>query len=261
MSDLFINEADIIWKKVRYLKKPWQATDEEAKWEMELILPEPLASWDVFSVWEAERYDSMKKHLKKGDILFDCGAEVGWLSVVYANIVGAENLVLFEPTPEFASNIRLTFKHNNLSDPKAFYGGLLSDKTIMPENIDFDIRHRGIWPETAFTGKIIDKMKYRYIHENSHNTPQITIDDYVRQTGIIPNALTIDCEGCDLLILKGAKNTLREYPLKVWVSQHNDLALKNYGIKPGEIETFMEELGYRGDFLAEDHESHFYYCK
>ncbi len=252
----FIPKDKIEWKLVRYLKVPWQTTDELAYWKYELWLNEPLASWDVFTIWEADRIASMEKHLRKGDVLFDIGTEQGWCNLVYARMVGPENMVLIEPTQEFWPNIKALWDKNYPGvKPKGFYDGLFSDKTT-------DLQRGGNnfidWP-TVSGGDLIDRNKYQYIHENTENVPEMTIDDYVTRTGIVPNALTMDTEGSEMLILKGAKQTLKKHTPKLWISVHPDMALRDYGVKPNEIHDYLKSLGYRGEYLATDHEEHWYY--
>lgn len=251
----YIPKDKIEWKKVRYLKIPLEATDEEADWMYSFWLNEPLASWDVFSYWEKERIFSMREHLRKGDVLFDIGTEQGWCNLVYAEIVGPENMVLIEPTPEFWPNIKTVWEKNFDIEPNAFYDGFFSDKTTEKRAG----RRFLFWPSDS-EGDLIDRNSYRYIHEHK-DIPQITIDDYVEMTGILPDALTMDTEGSELLILRGAEKTLKRLSLKVWVSIHPDLGLRDYGIKAEETIKFMNDLGYKAQFLAKDHEEHYYFSK
>ena len=251
----YIKPADIEWKRVRYIKLPLSGDDNTSKWLYEFWLNEPLASWDVFSYWEVERILSMRKNLAKGDVLFDIGTEQGWCNLAYADMVGAENMVLIEPTQEFWGNIRTLWEKNYDKKPLAFYDGFFSDKTTDSRNVDFTK-----WVK-ASKNDIIDRNKYQYIHDNYEKVPEITLDDYVAKTGIIPNAITMDTEGSELLILRGAINTLKQNNLKVWVSIHDDLGLENYGIKDTDTVEFLESLGYKGEFLAKDHEQHWYFEK
>lgn len=233
------------WNKVNYLRQ-----GDSQNYDFELILPEPLASWDVYDYWEKVRTESMRDRLKKGDTLFDIGAEHGWLSVVYAHFVGASNMVLIEPTKEFWPNIRQTWERNLNDPPKACYAGLFSDKTTA-KYITRD------WPPDS-DGELIDKNKYEYIHSNS-GIPEVKLDEYVAATGIKPNALTIDTEGSELLILKGARTIIEACKPIVWVSEHPDLAFKDYGVKENEVADFMKSLGYKRTVLGIDHEVHVLY--
>lgn len=251
----FIPKDKIEWKLVRYLKEPWQTTDELAHWKYHIWLNEPLASWDVFTIWEKERIASMEKHLKKGDVLFDIGTEQGWCNLVYARMVGAKNMVLIEPTQEFWPNIQALW-NKNYSDvqPKGFYAGLFSDKTTdKRKNLNATE-----WPLPS-SGDLIDRNKYQYIHENSENVPEITIDEYVNRSGIVPDAMTCDTEGSEYLIFKGGEQTLKKYKPKLWISVHPDMALRDYGVKENELDDYLKSLGYKGEHLATDHEEHWYY--
>lgn len=253
MSNLLVPEDQVIWKKVRYLKINEEGPEENHPWEFELILPEPLASWDTFSVWEKERTRSMRDNLKQGDVLFDIGSEHGWLSCVYAQFVGAQNMVLFEPTPEFWPNIKATWEHNGLATPKANVWALVGSENGTQPSIAIND-----WPEQAKTGRLIPKLAYRYIHDESHvaETPMITIDTFVEQTGIVPDAISADTEGAEILIIRGAEKTLREHHPIVWLSVHPDLALRDGYGDVQNIYDFMGSLGYTSTYLATDHEVH-----
>lgn len=250
----YINKNDIVWKTVKYLKEPLGAAPQHAIWKYNFVLPEPLASWDVFDYWEKERIASMEQHLNQGDVLFDIGTEQGWCNLAYAEMVGPENMVLIEPTREFWGNIKQTWEKNYTVAPKASLCALLSDKTS-----NGYVANNEAWCQEASSDTIIDRNKYQYIHENSEAIPEIKLDDYVAQTGIIPDALTMDVEGAELLILRGAENTLRTHKPKLFISIHPDLGERDYGIKKEDTINFLESLGYTGEYLATDHEEHYYF--
>lgn len=243
----FIPRDQVEWKTVRYLECP------DGSWEYELTLPRPLADWDVWSYWERERVHSMQQHLKPGMTLFDVGTEQGWCNLVYASMVGPENMVLIEPTKEFWPNIRATWEHNYDAPPRACYDGLLSDKSTEDLSTFF-----GGWP-IGSGGPLIDRNKYQYIHEHSDDVPEMRLDDLVEHSGVVPQALTIDVEGAELLVFKGAAETLRQHRPLVWCSVHPDLGERDYGVTPDQVHDFMASFGYTGTHLGTDHEQHWYY--
>jgi len=248
---MFIEINDIDWKEVGYLRQ-----GETFNYDYTLTLNEPLASWDVWDYWERERIESMRQHLNKGDVLFDIGTESGWCNLVYADIVGPENMVLIEPTPEFWPNIHALWYKRFDVNPRGCYAGLMS-------NITTDTRkgyELNSWGEN-YLGPIVDRNKYIYIHDNSEQIPMITIDEYVSETGIVPDAITIDVEGAELLVFKGGENTLKNNNLKLFVSIHDDLGIRDYNTTPEQTIEFLESLGYHGEFLAKNHEAHWYFTK
>ena len=250
-----IPKDEVVWRETKIHKINTDGPAEQHPYKHKFILPVPLADWDVFDYWERERFDSMEKHLKQGDVLFDIGTEQGWCNLIYAQFVGAENMVLIEPTPEFWPNIKETWLKNYRKLPKAYYDGLFSDKTTDERK---DAKDFSVWPQAAY-GDLIDRNSYKYIHEHGDVVPQITIDDYVKRSGVVPTALTMDTEGSELLILRGAAKTLKKHHPQVWVSIHPELSVEfGYGTKE-EVLELMKKLGYEGEMLAADHEEHWYF--
>ena len=248
---MFIAKDKVQWKVVNYLRQ-----GETFNYDYSLILNEPLASWDVWDYWERHRVKSMEQNLRRGDILFDIGTEAGWCNIVYGNIVGFENMVLVEPTPEFWPNIKEIWYRNTAHPPLACFAGFFSNISTLPI---------GVLPKHKFPscadGDLIDRNSYKYIHEHGNQIPQITLDAYCEMTGIRPNAITIDCEGSEGLILRGAEQTLANGNLKVWVSEHDDLMWRDYNSTAEMIDQYMSELGYTREVLGLDHERHVYYYK
>ena len=237
------------WVKSNVIKVA-DTPQPDGQWLYSIWLPHFLATWDVFAVWEKERLASMEKHLKKGDVLFDIGTEVGWMNIIYAQFVGPENMVLMEPTTAFWQNIIETWTRNFPGiAPLACYNGLISDKTTGNPMI----YPRGFPP---VEGELIHSMAYTYIHEHGETAPQLTLDDFVDRTGTVPKALTIDVEGAELLVLEGAQKTLADNDLLVWVSIHPDLGKRDYDLEQLQVHRYMVALGYVGEYLATDHEQH-----
>lgn len=237
------------WIKTKVIKTEDIPTPD-GTWLYEIVLPHPLNEWDVFAVWEKERFASMAEHLKKDDVLFDIGTEHGWMTAIIAKYF-TPNVVLFEPTGEFWPNIRQTWEHNDLPTPLGCFHGLVGEET---RDATYNLM---AWPKASH-GELIEKLAYRYLHEHPQD-PRTTIDDFVAGSGLIPTAVTIDVEGAELLVLRGAENTLRRYKPKLWISIHPDLGKRDYGLKEGQVQSFLEELGYKGEHLATDHEEHWFF--
>lgn len=244
----FIDRGEVEWKSTQILR-----VGDSRDYEYQFDLPRPLADWDVFDYWELARFHSMRDHLTPGMVLYDVGTEQGWCNLMYASMVGPENMVLVEPTSEFWPNIRATWERNYPGvRPRACYDGLISDKTTDPRPFAYG------WPAGS-DGPLIDRNKYQYIHEHSADVVEMTLDDLVGRTGVVPDAVTMDVEGAELLVLHGGEQTLRAHHPLMWVSVHPDLGERDYGITPDQVHAFMADLGYTGQHLATDHEQHWLY--
>lgn len=228
-------------------------------------LPDNIADWDAISGdpvarrgWEYCRFESMQKNLHYGDIFFDVGAEHGWISAIIAReFVGAENMVLFEPSPEFWVNIRRIWKWNNLDDPMGFWPGFVSNGSSGGK-----VHGLNEWPTTAdATQPEVPGMAYRSLVDPS-TIPSIRIDDFVEATGIWPTAINIDIEGAELMALQGAGRMLTHPNTRltnVWVSIHPDLLERDFGSTKQDVLDFMADCGWSGVHLGTDHEEHWWW--
>lgn len=213
---------------------------------------------DWWPDWEVARFRSMEENLKKGDILFDVGSETGWISAIYAQFVGAENMCLFEPTPELWPAIKATWQQNGLDVPRATCPALVSDTSR--EYVDNPmVGGLRSWPILAYGEMLLENVKYNHINEDSDRRPQITLDRFVQITGIEPRAITIDVEGAEYQVLWGAQETIRRCRPLVWVSIHEQFMVDRYKVWPATLRLLMESCGYQPNFLAEDHEGHWFF--
>lgn len=227
----------------------------------EYILPDAIADWDAPSHWERERLASMQQFLQPGWVLYDIGTEHGWLSAVYGAWVGYEHMVLIEPSQEMWVDIHKIWEANGFPDPAYCFAGFISNEG----DASFPRSGKGKtsklitgWPVFADTSlPESGPMAYRNLGAHRETIPTSTVDQMVAGTGIIPQALTIDVEGAEFLVLQGAEQTLRDHRPHVWCSVHPDLMERDFGVERVEVMfEFMDALGYKRDYLGTDHEQH-----
>ena len=236
-----------------------------------LWLPDNVADWDGitgdFSAghgWEFARFKSMQERLAYGHFLYDVGAEHGWISAVLAReFVGAENMVLFEPSPDFWVNIHKTWEYNGLRMPAVMWPGFVGETNqgVTPGNSSAKALSQ--WPKgSGLDRPECEAMAYRSL-ANPAEIPTITIDRAMERTGRHPYALNIDVEGAELLVLRGAEKVLSD-PFgrlhSVWVSIHEDLMVP-FGHTPDDVHKFMRDAGWLGQYLGTDHEAHWLYTR
>lgn len=229
-------------------------------WELEL--PEHRAERPQWSLenggWEKERLIAMYASIGEGDLVYDIGAEEGDMPALWASW-GAD-VVLVEPNPLVWPNIRCIFEGNSLVDNvRGYHVGFAGD--IPGENPEWDAEHVGVgtWPKCAY-GPVIPDHGFLHLVERPE-VPITTIDALAAEHGA-PTHITIDVEGSELMVLRGAENTLRDARPVVFASLHTDAPwmAEKYPDGGGEhVNAFMTSLGYEAIHLATDHEIHMEY--
>lgn len=225
--------------------------------EWTFLLPDQIADWDAITGWEEERLASMQQHLKPGMVLYDIGVEHGWLSAVYGSFTGHGNMVLVEPSPEMWVNIRKTWEANKFDQPIAsfqMFCGEHSNVRFGPKSTQVTV-----WPDATAdweTAPETEAMAYRYLTAPGA-IGTVTIDQIAKVTKRVPDAITVDVEGFELEVMRGAEGTLRLYRPLVWLSVHPDLMAANAGHPDvQELFDFMTTCGYSREYLGTDHEQH-----
>jgi FkbM family methyltransferase len=220
-----------------------------------LLLPEHRAARPEWPWWEAQRLAAMFHHIGPNDVVYDIGAEEGDFPALWASW-GAE-VVLFEPNERVWPNIRAIFEANRLIHRlRGAHIGFAG-----PESRHSDAyRIRQEWPEAAY-GPIIGDHGFCNLSERP-DLDVVTIDECWSELGAPqPTVITMDVEGAEFEVLKGAVATLDGPRPKVFISIHKTFAWEMYGHLDVEttILRFMHAFDYEEQFLCTDHESHWFF--
>lgn len=247
---------------------PMRRTRINERWE--LLLPEHRAARPEWPEWERERLAAMAERIGPGDVVFDVGAEEGDFPALWASW-GAE-VVMVEPNPRVWPNIRAIFRANELEDRvRGWFVGFVGEKVDLYRP-DWMTEHVGAlwrvgdephgcvpgrpWPQCAY-GPVIGDHGFLVLPERP-DCPVTTVDELAARYGA-PTVITLDVEGAEATVLRGAARTLREERPTVFVSVHIDLPWideKYPGDTREVVLSLMGQAGYVGEHLATDHEEH-----
>jgi FkbM family methyltransferase len=167
---------------------------------------------------EPEQTGVVTRTLKEGQVLFDIGANVGYYTLLASRAVGDRGrVVAFEP---FIRNVAFLARHVAMNH--------LSNVILMPYALscvagltEFKPGRNNALGCLAGVGSERDAAD-RDQRSPSVAVPSTTLDDFVAHHGLVPDAVKIDVEGAELLVLQGARQTLRRRGPKIFLSTHTE---------------------------------------
>jgi FkbM family methyltransferase len=171
---------------------------------MTLVLPEAVSNEIALSgAYEIDLTIALIQLLEPGMVFFDIGAHRGYFSLLATRLVGTTGQVhAFEPTPGtyeiLSSNLR---SHSNAH---------LNNVAVYSESKELIFHDFGL-SAPAFNSLYaprLSKEVAQQIPVEHRRVPAVSIDDYVKKSGIRPNLIKIDAESAEADILRGMAETL-----------------------------------------------------
>lgn len=184
--------------------------------------------------------------IRNGDVVFDIGANRGYYTLLFSHLAGKSGRVhAFEPVPATFSRLARMVAAGNRFDNVDVNEVAMGDRTgavnfYVPGDDDGQAsmkKHNvGSWADAAIITPVKCKM--------------IRLDDYVssRQTSRL-DFVKCDVEGAELLVLRGALDSLRELRPILYLEVCGEWT-KNFGYSPDEISKHLLTLGYSDFYLV-----------
>jgi FkbM family methyltransferase len=173
-------------------------------------------------------------HLYDGATVVDVGAHVGLHTLMFSCRVGAAgHVIAVEPSPANADLLRLHLVWNDRMNVTVI------EAVVGDHEGAIEFAYRA---DAADPGGFANSIVYDIGGLRKH-MPMTTLDAICK--GLLPDLVKIDVEGAELLVLRGAEETLaRSAPILV-VAVHPE-PLKMLGSTPTELVAFLSERDYQG---------------
>jgi len=205
-----------------------------------LLDPNDLVSREILKTgaWEPASWRAIERHLPDGGTFVDVGAHIGYYTLKAAPVVGpAGHVIAVEPNPDTVRKLRGNVQASQASvvsvQPVACSDaeGSLELFAAPDSNTGETSLSRA---NASSTGAVVRSYKVR----------ARPLDDIIRDAGVSRvDAVKIDVEGAELLVLKGAQQTLAKYRPTVIV-ELIDRQLKAMGTNTAEVTELMRAHGY-----------------
>lgn len=177
---------------------------------------------------EMETKKWVVENVKNGWVIFDCGANIGYYSIIFSKLSPNGKVYAFEPTDTIDKLIN-NLNYNNIKN--VYYHRIaLSNKTGVRKD-----RVYKIW------GKDPEFSEYNFM----------TIDHFVLKYKIEKlNLIKIDVDSYDFEVLQGAVDTLERFNPFVIVELNHALSLRN--TSNYEALKWMMNLGYDSGLVLDN---------
>ncbi len=185
---------------------------------------------------QRREFGIIKRHVRRGDIVCDIGANKGSFIYWLSWYVGDGRVIAFEPQPELA---------HALADDCRVIG--LGNVTVEARAVDEHSGHRDLFiPEGHHPGASLHRPRGEAGHFATLSVPAVSLDGYFGEKDRV-SLLKIDVEGAEFAVLKGAERILRQHaPLLVFECENRHLSPGNVH----DVFLWLAGLGYEGSFIA-----------
>lgn len=182
---------------------------------------DPRDQLNLFSngIYEPFETEIVKTEIRKGDIVLDIGANIGYYTLIFANLVGPEGKVFaFEPDP---GNFALLEKN---VEANGYHNVILVNKAVSNKNGKIKL----YLSDDIGDHRIYDSGDGR----KSVEIEAIRLDDYFKQGNSRVNFIKMDIQGAEWEAIQGMNLLLQKNKdLKV-ITEFSPKLLRISGIRP-----------------------------
>jgi len=167
--------------------------------------------------------------VKEGMNVIDIGANVGITTVTVARKIGRRGkLYSFEPTPEYFNILKENISSNGLENVKVYELAVTDQVGRVP------------FSQKELSSGIVFEQGAKRFEVSTTSIDRFLSEEKIQRIDLI----NLDCEGSELLVLKGAKETLRKNKVKIFCEIHHDF-LKQLGQSVEDIVQYLQGLEFQ----------------
>ena len=178
---------------------------------------------------EGAEVEFLESTIEEGMNVIDIGANIGITTVTIAKIIGKGGRVFsFEPAPEYFDTLKNNMSANGLENVEVY------EQAVTDQVGEVDFYQRGL-----SSGIVLEEGVKRF------EVSTTAIDRFLSEKKIERiDLINMDCEGSELLVFKGAKETLQKNKVKIFCEIHHDF-LKQLGQSVGDIVEYLQKLAFK----------------
>jgi len=185
-----------------------------------------------FDSYEKKEMNMILKMIGKDAVVFDIGANIGWVSMIVARNFPDAKVSSFEPIPKTYRYLAANVRENGIANIDAYNFGF-SD-----EEKDLSFYY---YPQGSGNASIRDLSGSAEVEKVTCRVS--TLDRFTEKNDIYPDFIKCDVEGAELFVFKGGIDTIKKSTPIVYTEMLRKWAAK-FNYHPNEIIDLFESLGY-----------------
>lgn len=185
-----------------------------------------------FGAYEREDLAMVLRLLPPDACVYDVGANIGWYSLNIARGLPSAQIYAFEPVPNTFALLTQNIARNGLTNIQPFNHGFSDEE----QTLEFFFYKEGSGnASSANLAERADAERVECLVKR--------LDDFSHVQCHPPDFIKCDVEGAELLVLRGAQETLRRARPILFVEMLRKWAAK-FGYHPNAIMTLLADIGY-----------------
>lgn len=181
-----------------------------------------------------------------GITILDVGGWEGVFAMFFARAVGKDGrVIVFEPNPKNAEIIKENIALNNLSNVTVTQHAVGRASGVSKLIVDTSL--------SSGTGTI-----HGNVHTKQNDSVKqvdvdlISLDEFISQSGVVPDFIKIDVEGFEWEVLQGMSEFLENHSPMLFIEMHDDYLQDSKDKHGDDIVQYLLDRGYEVKHLEED---------
>ena len=214
------------------VKMVMRTNDLELLWDPKDKRTVPVETFN-FGRYEPREYALMSEFAKESRVFFDIGANIGWYSLLFGKRFPDLKIHSFEPLPRSFQYLKKHIEINGCRNIEPYNRGFGKEDG----ELEFFFN-----PAGSGNAALVNHTPDQQVE--THRCRVGRLDDFVLQSGAVPDFVKCDVEGAELFVFQGAVETLRRHRPAVFTEMLRKWAA-DFHYDPNEIIDLFRGLGYR----------------
>jgi len=212
---------------------PLKSNSVEIRGHQMFLDPRDRLNLSIYGDWEPLEVALVEKNVKKGDVVLDIGANIGYYTLIMARLVGDEGKVLaFEPDPDNFALLKKNVEANG------YRNVTVVQKAVTDRNGEIKLYRSQ------------ENMGDHRIYETTEDRPSVSIeairmDDYLKNHDVKVDFIKMDIQGAEYSAIRGMTALFEQNRHLKIVTEFWPHALKSFGVEPEQYLNLLQQHGFK----------------